>query len=122
MEHTEKLAEEREIARKLHLIGVPANIKGYHYLIEAIKIVIADKKSIFEIKKNIYEPVAKKFNVTARSVSSAISRAISIAWERGELDTLQDYFSYSVAHTKGIATNSEFISIVAERICLGFEN
>lgn len=80
MEQKDNLALERDIAKRLHAIGTPADLRGYHYLIETIKIAIADKEAVFEMTKNIYEPVAKQFNVTAKQVSKAITRAILTAW------------------------------------------
>ena len=122
MEQKDNLALERDIAKRLHAIGTPADLRGYHYLIETIKIAIADKDAVFEMTKNIYEPVAKQFNVTAKQVSKAITLAILTAWDRGDLDTLQGYFGYTVSNTMGYPTNSEFIAIVAERIRLEFED
>ena len=91
-------------------------------MIEAIKLSIADKEAVFEMTKNIYEPVAKQHNVTAKQVSKAITRAILTAWDRGDLDTLQCYFGYTVSNVMGYPSNSEFIAIVAERIRLEFED
>lgn len=122
MKQNENLALEREIAKRLHDIGTPADLRGYHYLIEAIKIALADKEAVFEMTKNIYEPVAKLFNVTAKQVSKAINHAIIVAWDRGDLDTLQNYFGYTVSNVRGCPTNSECIAIVAERIRLQFED
>ncbi len=122
MKQNENLVLERDIAKRLHDIGTPADLRGYHYLIEAIKIAIADKEAVFEMTKNIYEPVAKLFNVTAKQVSKAINHAIIVAWDRGDLDTLQNYFGYTVSNVRGCPTNSECIAIVAERIRLQFED
>ena len=122
MKQNENLALEREIAKRLHDIGTPADLRGYHYLIEAIKIALADKEAVFKMTKNIYEPVAKLFNVTAKQVSKAINHAIIVAWDRGDLDTLINYFGYTVSNFRGCPTNSECIAIVAERIRLQFED
>ncbi len=122
MEDKNILALERNIVRKLHLIGVPADIRGYHYAIEAIKITIENKEAVFEITKNVYEPVAKRFGVTAKQVSRAITHAVEVAWDRGDLETLQKYFGYTVSNCLGKPTSSEFIAIVAENIRLGFED
>ena len=122
MKQNENLALEIEIAKRLHDIGTPADLRGYHYMIEAIKIALADKEAVFEMTKNIYEPVAKLFNVTAKQVSKAINHAIIVAWDRGDLDTLLNYFGYTVSNVRGCPTNSECIAIVAERIRLQFED
>ncbi len=109
---------ERELAKKLHSLGVPADIRGYYYLMEAIKITVSDRTAVFDMTKKIYEPVAAQFNVTAKHVSKAMAHAVEVAWDRGDLDTLQRYFGYTVSNTRGMPTNSECIAIVAERIRL----
>lgn len=121
MENNDQLALERTLTRSLHLIGIPADIQGYCYVMEAIKIAIADKRAVMEVTKKIYEPVAKQFNVTARQVSRGITRAVEFAWDRGDQDTRQDYFGYSVSNTAGKPTASEFIAIVSDRIRLGLD-
>lgn len=102
----------------LHDIGVPANMKGYQYLREAIILAAKDEDKNNAILKNRYQEVADTFQTTAKSVGSAIQHAIEVAWDRGDLDTLQGYFGYTVSNTKGKPTNSEFISIIADRIRL----
>lgn len=106
----------------LHDIGVPAHIKGYQYLREAIILATKDEDNNNAILKNRYQEVADTFQTTAKSVGSAIRHAIEVAWDRGDLDTLQGYFGYTWANTKGKLTNSEFISIVADRIRLWLKN
>ena len=102
----------------LHDIGVPANIRGYQYLREAIILATKDEDKHNAILKNRYSEVADTFQATAKSVESAIRHAIEVAWDRGDLDTLQGYFGYTVSNTKGKPTNTEFISIIADRIRL----
>ena len=106
----------------LHDIGVPANIKGYQYLREAIILATKDEDNINAILKTRYQEVADVFETTAKNVDSAIRHAVEVAWDRGDLDTLQRYFGYTVSNTKGKPTNSEFISIVADRIRLWLKN
>lgn len=102
----------------LHEIGVPANIKGYLYLREAIVLAVNDKDKNNAILKNRYDEVAGIFDTTAERVEHAIRHAVEVAWDRGDLDTLQRFFAYTVSNTKGKPTNSEFIAIVADQIRL----
>lgn len=102
----------------LHEIGVPAHIKGYQYVREAIILAANDEDESNALLKCRYDEVANAFNTTAKKVETAIRHAIEVAWDRGDLDTLQGYFGYTVSNTKGKPTNSEFISIVADRIRL----
>lgn len=99
--------------------GEQAHIKGYQFLREAIILAVTDEDNSNAILKNRYQEVANAFETTARKVESAIRHAIEVAWDRGDLDTLQGYFGYTVSNTKGKPTNSEFISIVADRIGFG---
>ena len=102
----------------LHEIGVPAHIKGYQYVREAIILAVKDKDKSNAILKCRYDEVANVFNTTAKKVESAIRHAVEVAWDRGDLDTLQRFFGYTVSNTKGKPTNTEFISIVADQIRL----
>ena len=102
----------------LHQIGVPAHIKGYPYLREAILIAVADMDVINAVTKVLYPEVAKRFNTTASRVERAIRHAIEVAWDRGDLETLQKYFGYTVSNVKGKPTNSEFIAMIADRLQL----
>ena len=102
----------------IHEIGVPAHIKGYQYLREAIIIAIADREVINAITKVLYPQVAKTFQTTPSRVERAIRHAIEVAWDRGDLDTLQRFFGYTVSNTKGKPTNSEFIAMISDRIRL----
>ena len=102
----------------IHEIGVPAHIKGYQYLREAIIIAVYDMDVINAVTKVLYPEVAKRFNTTASRVERAIRHAIEVAWDRGDLETLQKYFGYTVSNAKGKPTNSEFIAMIADRLQL----
>ena len=116
--------EERAVALKnrvtavIHEIGVPAHIKGYQYLREAIIIAVNDLEVINAVTKVLYPAVAKRFATTPSRVERAIRHAIEVAWDRGDLETLQKYFGYTVSNAKGKPTNSEFIAMIADRLCL----
>ena len=102
----------------IHEIGVPAHIKGYQYLREAIIIAVNDMDVINAITKVLYPQVAKAFQTTPSRVERAIRHAIEVAWDRGDLDTLQRFFGYTVSNTKGKPTNSEFIALIADKLQL----
>ena len=102
----------------IHEIGVPAHIKGYQYLREAILIAVEDMDVINAVTKVLYPEVAKRFGTTASRVERAIRHAIEVAWDRGDLETLQRYFGYTVNSAKGKPTNSEFIAMIADRLVL----
>ena len=102
----------------IHEIGVPAHIKGYQYLREAILIAVEDMDVINAVTKVLYPEVAKRYGTTASRVERAIRHAIEVAWDRGDLDTLQRYFGYTVNSAKGKPTNSEFIAMIADRLQL----
>ena len=109
---------ERQVTAIIHEIGVPAHIKGYQYLREAITLTVADMEVINAVTKVLYPEVARKFGTTASRVERAIRHAIEVAWDRGDLETLQKYFGYTVSNAKGKPTNSEFIAMIADRISL----
>ena len=102
----------------IHEIGVPAHIKGYQYLREAIIIAVNDMEVINAITKVLYPQVAKTFATTPSRVERAIRHAIEVAWDRGDLETLQRFFGYTVSNTKGKPTNSEFIALIADKLQL----
>ena len=106
----------------IHEIGVPAHIKGYQYLREAIIIAVNDMDVINAITKVLYPQVAKTFQTTPSRVERAIRHAIEVAWDRGDLDTLQRFFGYTVSNTKGKPTNSEFIALIADKLQLQLKN
>ena len=109
---------ETMVTNIIHEIGVPAHIKGYQYLREAIIIAVNDMDVINAITKVLYPQVAKAFNTTPSRVERAIRHAIEVAWDRGDLDTLQRFFGYTVSNTKGKPTNSEFIALIADKLQL----
>ena len=102
----------------IHEIGVPAHIKGYQYLREAIILTIHDMDIINAVTKVLYPSVAKKFGTTPSRVERAIRHAIEVAWDRGDLETLQKFFGYTVSNIKGKPTNSEFIAMIADCLSL----
>ena len=109
---------ETMVTNIIHEIGVPAHIKGYQYLREAIIIAVGDMDVINAITKVLYPQVAKTFQTTPSRVERAIRHAIEVAWDRGDLDTLQRFFGYTVSNTKGKPTNSEFIALIADKLQL----
>ena len=114
----EKTSIENLVTGIIHEIGVPAHIKGYQYLREAIIIAVNDMDVINAITKVLYPQVAKAFQTTPSRVERAIRHAIEVAWDRGDLDTLQKFFGYTVSNTKGKPTNSEFIALIADKLQL----
>ena len=106
----------------IHEIGVPAHIKGYQYLREAIIITVEDMDVINAVTKVLYPAVAKRFDTTPSRVERAIRHAIEVAWDRGDLEVLQKYFGYTVSNAKGKPTNSEFIAMIADRLVLEQRN
>lgn len=113
---------ETMVTNIIHEIGVPAHIKGYQYLREAIMIAVDDMDVINAITKVLYPQVAKTFGTTPSRVERAIRHAIEVAWDRGDLDTLQRFFGYTVSNTKGKPTNSEFIALIADKLQLQLKN
>lgn len=113
---------QQQITKMIHDIGVPANIKGYRYLREAIKLAVENLDCINNMTECIYKPIALADNSTPKRVRNAISRAIEIGWDRGDLNTLQRFFGYTVSNTKGKPTNSECIAILADKILLSYGN
>ncbi len=114
----DKNSIESMVTNIIHEIGVPAHIKGYQYLREAIIIAVNDMDVINAITKVLYPQVAKTFGTTPSRVERAIRHAIEVAWDRGDLDTLQSFFGYTVSNTKGKPTNSEFIALIADKLQL----
>ena len=115
---SDKTSIETMVTGIIHEIGVPAHIKGYQYLREAIIIAVNDMDVINAITKVLYPQVAKTFQTTPSRVERAIRHAIEVAWDRGDLDTLQRFFGYTVSNTKGKPTNSEFIALIADKLQL----
>ena len=116
--HNAQASIETMVTNIIHEIGVPAHIKGYQYLREAIIIAVGDMDVINAITKVLYPQVAKAFQTTPSRVERAIRHAIEVAWDRGDLDTLQRFFGYTVSNTKGKPTNSEFIALIADKLQL----
>ena len=112
------LALERTVTAIIQEIGVPAHIKGYQYVREAIVLAVQDIEVINAVTKVLYPAVAKRFGTTPSRVERAVRHAIETAWDRGDLETLQSYFGYTVNSAKGKPTNSEFIAMIADRIRL----
>ena len=102
----------------IHEVGVPAHIKGYQYLRYAIILAVKDMEIINAVTKVLYPAVADHFGTTPSRVERAIRHAIEVAWDRGDLETLQRYFGYTVSNAKGKPTNSEFIAMIADRLTL----
>ena len=109
---------EASVTEIIHEIGVPAHIKGYQYLREAIILTINDMDIINAVTKVLYPEVAKKFNTTPSRVERAIRHAIEVAWDRGDIEVLQKFFGYTVSNIKGKPTNSEFIAMIADCLSL----
>ena len=118
MRRPDKNSIETMVTGIIHEIGVPAHIKGYQYLREAIIIAVEDMDVINAITKVLYPQVAKTLQTTPSRVERAIRHAIEVAWDRGDLDTLQKFFGYTVSNTKGKPTNSEFIALIADKLQL----
>ena len=114
----DKRSIETMVTGIIHEIGVPAHIKGYQYLREAIIIAVNDMDVINAITKVLYPQVAKTFQTTPSRVERAIRHAIEVAWDRGDLDTLQRFFGYTINGAKGKPTNSEFIALIADKLQL----
>ena len=113
---------ESRVTNMLHEIGIPAHIKGYHYLRDAIMMAVNDMDVLNAITKILYPTVAKKYGTTSSRVERAIRHAIEVAWSRGKLDTLDELFGYTVSTGKGKPTNSEFIALIADTIQLEYRH
>ena len=109
---------ESQVTKVIHQIGVPAHIKGYQYLRTAILMTINDSEVINSVTKILYPSVAKKYQTTSSRVERAIRHAIEVAWDRGDLDTLNSYFGYTIQGSRGKPTNSEFIAMIADNLRL----
>lgn len=114
----EDLDIEMRVTSMIHEIGIPAHIKGYQYVREAIIMTVKDMEVINAITKVLYPAVAKKFKTTSSRVERAIRHAIEVAWDRGDIEVLNSFFGYTVSNIKGKPTNSEFISMIADKIRL----
>ena len=109
---------EMTVTEIIHQIGVPAHIKGYNYLRDAIMMSVDDREMINAVTKRLYPGIAKKHNTTSSRVERAIRHAIEVAWDRGDVDTLTSYFGYTIHSLRGKPTNSEFIAMISDRVRL----
>jgi two-component system response regulator (stage 0 sporulation protein A) len=107
-----------EITSVLHEIGIPAHIKGYMYLRTAISETFFNVEFLGQITKVLYPDIARKFNTTASRVERAIRHAIEVAWNRGNIDSIDDIFGYTISASKAKPTNSEFIAMIADKLRL----
>ncbi len=112
---------EAQVTKIIHQIGVPAHIKGYQYLRTAILMAIDDTDIINSVTKILYPSVAKKYQTTTSRVERAIRHAIEVAWDRGDVDTLNSYFGYTIQNSRGKPTNSEFIAMIADNLRLKYK-
>ena len=112
---------EAQVTKIIHQIGVPAHIKGYQYLRTAILMTIEDSEIINSVTKILYPAVAKKYQTTTSRVERAIRHAIEVAWDRGDVDTLNSYFGYTIQNSRGKPTNSEFIAMIADNLRLQYK-
>jgi two-component system response regulator (stage 0 sporulation protein A) len=117
--HTAEIGDlESQVTSIIHKIGVPAHIKGYQYLRTAIMMTVEDNELINSVTKILYPTVAKKYQTTSSRVERAIRHAIEVAWDRGDLDILNEYFGYTIQNERGKPTNSEFIAMIADNLRL----
>lgn len=112
---------ESDVTNIIHEVGVPAHIKGYQYLREAIMLSVNDTEMLNSITKILYPTIAKKFHTTPSRVERAIRHAIEVAWNRGKMDTIDELFGYTINAEKGKPTNSEFIALIADKIRLEYK-
>ena len=112
---------ESQVTKVIHQIGVPAHIKGYQYLRTAILLTVKDSDIINSVTKELYPSVAKKYQTTTSRVERAIRHAIEVAWDRGDVDTLNSYFGYTIQNNRGKPTNSEFIAMIADNLRLNYK-
>ena len=111
---------EKDVTDMIHEIGVPAHIKGYQYLREAIMMSVNDIDMLSSITKVLYPTIAEKYDTTPSRVERAIRHAIEVAWNRGRMETLNGLFGYTISTGKGKPTNSEFIALIADKIRLSY--
>ncbi len=111
---------EKDVTDIIHEIGVPAHIKGYQYLREAIMMSVEDGEMLSAVTKLLYPAIAKKYHTTSSRVERAIRHAIEVAWNRGNMDTLDSMFGYTINVGKGKPTNSEFIALIVDKMRLHY--
>ena len=112
---------ETDITKMLHELGIPAHIKGYQYLRDAISMVVRDREMMEAVTKILYPEIAKKNYTSSSRVERAIRHAIEVAWGRGSLEVIDELFGYTISTGKGKPTNSEFIAMIADKICLDYK-
>lgn len=112
---------ENDVTQILHEIGIPAHIKGYQYLRDAIIISVTDQEIMMSVTKVLYPTIAKTHQTTPSRVERAIRHAIEVAWSRGKIDTIDEIFGYTVSNGKGKPTNSEFIALISDKIRLDYK-
>ena len=117
-----KVNLEADVTNVIHEIGVPAHIKGYQYLRDAIMMSVNDTDVLNSITKVLYPTIAKQHNTTPSRVERAIRHAIEVAWSRGKMDTIDELFGYTVSYGKGKPTNSEFVALIADKIRLEYKS
>lgn len=110
--------DEAAVTEILHQIGVPAHIKGYQFLRDAILLTVSDPEYISAVTKRLYPEIAEQNHTTASRVERAIRHAIEVAWDRGDVDTLNRYFGYTIHNLRGKPTNSEFIAMISDKMRL----
>ena len=112
---------ETDITKMLHELGIPAHIKGYQYLRDAISMVVRDREMMEAVTKILYPEIAKKNYTSSSRVERAIRHAIEVAWGRGSLEVIDELFGYTISTGKGNPTNTEFIALIADKICLDYK-
>lgn len=112
---------ETDVTNMIHEIGVPAHIKGYQYLRDAIIMSVKDMEMLHSITKILYPTIAKKYQTTPSRVERAIRHAIEVSWSRGKMDTIDALFGYTISNGKGKPTNSEFVALIADKIRLDYK-
>ena len=112
---------ETDITKMLHELGIPAHIKGYQYLRDAISMVVKDQEMMGSVTKILYPAIAKRNQTTASRVERAIRHAIEVAWGRGKMETIDEVFGYTISTGKGKPTNSEFIALMSDKIFLEYK-
>ncbi len=112
---------ETQVTKIIHQIGVPAHIKGYQYLRTAILMTVSDSNIINSVTKVLHPSVAQQYSTTTSRVERAIRHAIEVAWDRGDVDTLNSYFGYTIQNSRGKPTNSEFIAMIADNLRLRYK-
>ena len=120
-EEESPVALERLVTSIIHEVGVPAHIKGYQYLREAIILAVNDDEIMNSVTKLLYPTVAKTFKTTPSRVERAIRHAIEVAWDRGDVDVLNSYFGYTIQNSRGKPTNSEFIAMISDKLKLNLK-